>query len=273
MYYVILGIVQGLTEFLPVSSSAHLRISQNLLGIKIPGVAFEVFVHFCTTLAVICLFRKEIKEIIYSFIKSILRLNHWPSFLDYVKKDNNSKYAWLLLLSTIPGALIGYLLQNTIEQMFDNSLFIGLMLMATGICLFLTDKFFIEGSKTIKEINWVDAIFIGLAQAFAIFPGISRAGFTIMMGLARRLEREFTAQYSFILSIPIIMGASIYKIKEIFQLNININIYILLISGLAAFLFGCLAMRFFIRMLVNFKLRFFSYYLWILAIIVIFLKK
>lgn len=271
MYYVILGIIQGLTEFLPVSSSAHLTISQNILGIKIPGVAFELFVHFCTTLAVICLFKKEIKEILYSFTKSILRLNHWPSFLDYLKEDNNSKYGWLLLLSTIPGALIGFLLQNTIEQMFDNSLFIGLMLMTTGICLFLTDKSFIEGSKTIKEIDWIDAILIGLAQAFAIFPGISRAGFTIMMGLARKLERKFAAQYSFILSIPIIMGASIYKIKEIFQLNINI--YIILVSGLASFLFGCLAMKFFTRMLVNFKLRFFSYYLWILAIIVIFLKK
>lgn len=273
MYYVILGVVQGLTEFLPISSSAHLIISQNFLGIEIPGVAFEIFVHLSTSLAVIYLFRKEIKKIISSFIISILKLNHLPSFLSFVKEDNDSKFAWLLLVSTMPGALVGYLLQDIIEQMFNNSLFIALMLMTTGICLFFTDKFFTQGTKTIKEINWADAILIGLAQAFAIFPGISRSGFTIMMGLARRLEREFTAQYSFILSIPIIIGASIYKIKEIFQLNMNINICIIFISGLAAFLFGCLAMRFFIRMLVNFKLRFFSYYLWILAIIVIFLKK
>ncbi|MDD3655566.1 MAG: undecaprenyl-diphosphate phosphatase [Atribacterota bacterium] len=269
MHYVILGLIQGLTEFLPVSSSGHLVISQNLLGISVPGVAFEVFVHFGTSLAVICLFKKEIKEIIISFLKSILMLFNWPLFFSYIKEDDHCKFAWLLFISTIPGAIIGYLLQNAIEKMFDNSLFTAFMLMITGLCLFFTDKYFIQGTKTIKDVNWVDAILIGLAQTFAIIPGISRSGFTIMMGLSRRLERNFAAKYSFILSIPIIMGASIYKFREIFQLNMDI--FVVLISGLAAFLSGYLAMLFFTKMLINFKLRFFSYYLWIVAIIVVFL--
>ena len=234
MHYVILGLIQGLTEFLPVSSSGHLVISQNLLGIGIPGVAFEVFVHFGTSLAVICLFKKEIKKIIISFLKSILMLFNWPLFFSYIKEDDHCKFAWLLFISTMPGAIIGYLFQNTIERMFESTLLTAFMLMITGLCLFLTDKYFIQGTKTIREINWVDAILIGLAQTFAIIPGISRSGFTIMMGLSRRLERKFAAQYSFILSIPIIMGASVYKLREIFQLNMNISVF--LISGLAAFL-------------------------------------
>lgn len=270
MYYVILGLIQGLTEFLPVSSSAHLVISQNLFGIEIPGVAFEIFVHLGTSVAVICFFRKEIKEVISSFIKSILRLYHLPTFFSYIREDKSSKLAWLLFISTLPGAIIGYLFQNAIEKMFNNSAFIALMLILTGLCLFLTDVFFIHGTKTIKEINWVDALIIGLSQAFAIIPGISRAGFTIMISLARKLERKFAAQYSFILSIPIIFGASIYKAKEIFQLNISF--FILFFAGFAAFFAGYLAIRFFISMLVNFKLRFFSYYLWIVGIMVIFFK-
>lgn len=267
MYYILLGLIQGLTEFLPVSSSAHLALSQYILNIKIPGVAFEVFVHLCTSLSVIYLFRKEIRDIALSFIKSISKLHHLPTFINYIKDDSSSKFAWLLIISTLPGAIIGYLFQKTIEEMFNSPLIISLMLILTGFCLFLTDRYIDRGFKTIREINWVDAIFIGFAQAIAIMPGISRSGFTIMMALGRKLERKFAAEYSFILSIPIILGASLYKVKEIVQLDIDIAI--LLVSGVAAFISGCFAVKIFTKMLVNFKLRFFSYYLWIIATIII----
>ncbi len=267
MYYVILGLIQGLTEFLPVSSSGHLVISQYLLGVKIPGTAFEIFVHFGTSLAVIFLFRNEIKKIISSFLQSIEKLFDRQSFINYFRKDNHCKLSWLLIISTIPGAFMGYFFQDTIERMFDSPLFTSFMLIITGLCLFLTDKYFIRGHRTIKEINLIDAIFIGLAQTFAIIPGISRSGFTIMMGLGRRLDRSFAAQYSFLLSIPIILGTSIYKIRAIFQLDINI--FILLVSGCAALISGYFAMLFLTNILVKFKLRFFSYYLWIVAMVVL----
>lgn len=271
MNYIILGLIQGLTEFLPISSSAHLVIFQNLLGVEIPGLTFEVFVHFCTTLSVIYLFKEEIANIISSFLISISKLNQWDSFLNFVKKDYSSKFAWLLLISTIPGAIAGYLFQNTIEKIFNNLLSIGVMLTITGLCLSLIDRYSGQIVKrTIREVTWLDSVLIGIGQAIAIFPGISRSGLTIMTGLSRGLERKLAAKYSFILSIPIILGASLYKIKDFSQLNIDI--FTLIFSGLAAFLSGCFAIKIFIKMLLNFKLRYFSFYLWLLAIIIIFLN-
>ncbi len=270
MYYILLGLIQGLTEFLPVSSSGHLVLSQYLFGIDIPGVAFETFVHFGTVLAVLFLFKKKIKELIAAFLKSLSFILNREKFIKHISGNYQCKFAWLLLLSTIPGAVIGYFFQHTIEQLFSNPVFTAIMLMITGLCLYLTDKFFVHGTKTIREMNRTDAMFIGFAQALAIIPGISRSGFTIMMGISRRLERKFAAEYSFILSIPIILGASIYKISDIFRLNINVPL--LIISGFTAFLTGYWAMIFFTRLLLNFKLRFFSIYLWTIGLLVLFLN-
>jgi undecaprenyl-diphosphatase len=264
MHYVILGLVQGLTEFLPVSSSGHLVIVQYLLGLQIPGVAFETFAHFGTLLAVIFLFRHDIKFIIIDFCKSLKTIYKRKLFLKYINKNPQSKFGWLLLISTIPGALTGYYFESTFEKLFGNPAIVSLMLVVTGISLFITDKFLIKGSKGMKGITFIDAIFIGFAQAFAIIPGISRSGFTIMMALSRNVKREFAAKYSFILSVPIIVGATLFKIKDIYNLDISINLLIL--SGLAAFLSGYWAMLFFIKMLVKHQLRIFSYYLWIIGI-------
>lgn len=267
MHYVILGLIQGLTEFLPVSSSGHLVIAQYILNIQIPGVALEIFVHLGTLIAVIFLFRKKIKSILKAFLKSLENLNNPKILSKHIKENPQCKFAWLLIISTIPGALIGYFFNNTIENLFGKPIFTSIMLIITGICLYLTDKYLISGNKKIKEITGTDAIFIGVAQALAILPGISRSGFTIMMALSRKIDREFAAEYSFILSIPIIIGASIFKISDIFSLKINL--FLLFISGLIAFLSGYWAMTFFIKMLVNFKLRLFSYYLWSIGIIII----
>ncbi|HOF02871.1 MAG TPA: undecaprenyl-diphosphate phosphatase [Atribacterota bacterium] len=270
MRYVILGLIQGLTEFLPVSSSSHLIISQNLLGVEITGIAFDIFVHLGTSLAVVLWFKQELIEIISSFFKSIFKLNNWDNFSNYLKEDSYCKFAWLLVISTIPAALIGYFFQDILEQTFQNFYFIAAMLIITGSCLVLTDRFFTQNYRIIEELNFVDALLIGLAQALAIIPGISRSGFTIMMSLGRGLERNLAAKYSFILSVPIVIGASLYKCKEIFQLNINI--FILLISGFIAFISGYLAIGFFIKILTSHKLRFFGYYLWVFAALIFFIK-
>ncbi len=270
MQYVFLGLIQGLTEFLPVSSSGHLVILQLFFDIRIPGVAFETFVHFGTSLAVIFLFKNEIREILSAFFLSLSKFPNCKKIITYIKKDVQCRFAWLLLISTIPGALIGYYFETTFEQLFGNSIFTAFMLIITGTGLFLANKYFIHGNKKILQTSVTDALLIGFAQALAIFPGISRSGFTIMVGLSRRLDREFAAKYSFILSIPIIIGASLYKIMEIAHLNINI--ITLLISVLTAFISGYWAMRVLIKILMNFKLHFFSYYLWIVGSLVLFLN-
>jgi len=272
MHYVFLGLIQGLTEFLPVSSSGHLVIMQFLFNVEIPGVAFETFVHFGTSLAVIILFRNEILRILFAFFSSlakILKLN-FNDFIAHLKENDDCKYAWFLFVSTLPAAFFGYFFQNLFEQFFNSIVFTALMLIVTGICLFITEKIFINGKKNIKEIKLIDAVIVGLAQAFAIFPGISRSGFTIMAGLGRKLDRVFAAKYSLILSIPTIIGASILKIPEITCLEIDK--FTLLISGIVSCITGYFAMLVLIKVLMKYKLHIFSYYLWSVGTIIIIIK-
>lgn len=273
MSLVLLGLIQGLTEFFPVSSSGHLVIAKHFLQLHLPGVAFEAFLHFGTVLAVIVLFRNEIKELVISFFDSIHKLFQGENILNIFKNNSSSKLAWFLVISTIPAAIIGYTFSSYFEMLFSKPMIASFMLAVTGVLLWFGNKNYAGGSKNISEITCKDAIFIGLAQAFAIIPGISRSGITVIAGLSRNLDREFAAKYSFILSIPLILGASMYKIKDLSSLNINL--FILILSGLVAAISSYGAMKIFIGLLKNRKIYFFSYYLWILSVstIIIFLTR
>ena len=263
MSLILLGLIQGLTEFFPVSSSGHLVIAKYFLKINLPGVAFEAFVHFGTVVAVIVLFRKDIKELVISFIDSICKLSHGKNILNILKNNSSSKLAWFLVISTLPAAIIGYTFSSYFEILFSKPIIASLMLTITGTLLWFGNKNFPGGSKNISEITFKDAIFIGLAQAVAIIPGISRSGLTVIAGLSRNLDREFAAKYSFILSVPIILGASMFKISELSSLNIDLSILIL--SGFVAAISSYGAMKIFIGLLKNRKIYFFSYYLWIIS--------
>ncbi|MDD5014263.1 MAG: undecaprenyl-diphosphate phosphatase [Atribacterota bacterium] len=263
MSLILLGLIQGLTEFFPISSSGHLVIAKYFLKLHLPGVAFEAFLHFGTVIAVIVLFRKEIKELVISFFDSIKKIFQGENMVNLLKNNLSSKFAWFLIISTIPAAIIGYTFSSYFETLFSKPIITSFMLMITGALLWLGNKKNSSGNKTISEITYKDAIVIGLAQAIAIFPGISRSGLTVIAGLSRNLDREFAAKYSFILSIPIILGASIFKIKELSFLNINI--YILILSGLVAAIASYGAMKIFMTLLKDRKIYFFSYYLWILS--------
>jgi undecaprenyl-diphosphatase len=264
---ILLGLIQGLTEFFPVSSSGHLVIAEYFLKINLPGVAFEAFVHFGTVLAAIFLFRREIKKLILSFFDSIYEILQRKKLSNIFKNNPFSKFAWYLIISSVPAAIIGYTFNSFFEMCFNKPLIVSFMLIITGIIICYGDKNFINGSKNISEITYKDAIFIGLAQAIAIIPGISRSGLTVFAGLRNNLDREFAAKYSFILSIPIILGATIFKAGELSSLNINL--FILILSGLVAAVSSYAAMKVFIRLLKNKKIYFFSYYLWILSTLTI----
>ncbi|MBE3091743.1 MAG: undecaprenyl-diphosphate phosphatase [Candidatus Atribacteria bacterium] len=263
MSLILLGIMQGLTEFFPVSSSGHLVIAKYFLQLHLPGAAFEAFLHFGTVLAVILLFRKEIKELVISFFDSIYKLFQGENILNIFKNNLSSKLAWFLVISTMPAAIIGYTFSSYFEILFGKPIIASFMLTITGALLWLGNKYYTGGNKNISEITYKDAIFIGVAQAVAIFPGISRSGLTVIAGLSRNLDREFAARYSFILSVPIILGASIFKMRELSSLNIDLSILIL--SGLLAAISSYGAMKIFIRLLKNRKIYFFSYYLWIIS--------
>ena len=263
MSLVLLGIIQGLTEFFPVSSSGHLVIAKYFLKLNLPGAAFEAFLHFGTVVAVIVLFRKDIKELVISFFDSIYKLSHGENILTIFKNNLSSKLAWFLVISTIPAAIIGYTFSSYFEILFSKPIIASLMLTITGALLWFGNKKFIGGDKNISETTYKDAIIIGVAQAVAIIPGISRSGLTVIAGMSRNLDREFAAKYSFILSVPIILGASMFKMRVLSSLNIDLSILIL--SGLVAAISSYGAMKIFIGLLKNRKIFFFSYYLWIIS--------
>ena len=263
MSLILLGIIQGVTEFFPVSSSGHLVIAKYFLKLNLPGAAFEAFLHFGTVVAVIVLFKKDVKELVISFFDSIYKLSHGENILNIFKNNLSSKLAWFLVISTIPAAIIGYTFSSYFEILFSKPIIASFMLTITGALLWFGNKKFAGGNKNISEITCRDAISIGLAQAVAIIPGISRSGLTVITGMSRNLDREFAAKYSFILSVPIILGASMFKMRELSSLNIDLSILIL--SGLVAAISSYGAMKIFIGLLKNRKIYFFSYYLWIIS--------
>ena len=263
MSLILLGLMQGLTEFFPISSSGHLVIAKYFLKLNLPGAAFEAFLHFGTVVAVVLLFRKEIKELVISFFESIYQLSQGEKISNIFKNNSSSKFAWFLVISTIPAAVIGYTFSTYFEMLFSKPIIASVMLTITGALLWLSNKNYLEGNKNISEITYKDAILIGVAQAFAIFPGISRSGLTVIAGLSRNLDREFAARYSFILSIPIILGASMFEARELSSLKIDFTILIL--SGVLAAVTSYGAMKIFIGLLKKRKIYFFSYYLWIIS--------
>lgn len=237
---IFLGILQGLTEFLPVSSSGHLVIAQNLIpGFTQEGVLFDVILHAGTVLAVL-----------YYFRKILLKLT--------------SKYLLLLIIGTIPAGLIGVLLGSSIEKLFNGVYLVGFALLFTAVLNFLTDK-----AKTgSKEISIKKSLLIGVAQALAIIPGISRSGSTIFAGTSLGIKRKEAAQFSFLLSVPAIVGANAVQfLKYGFSGTENIIFYIAGFS--AAFISGVIAINFVLKFLLGGKFKLFAYYCVVLGISVL----
>lgn len=248
---IILGLIQGLTEFLPVSSSGHLVLAAEFLNFHEEGVAFEVFVHLGTLFSVLIFFRKDI----YQMIRA--------PFLIAFSKDTNPEakkyFLWdiYIILGTIPAALIGLLFKEQIEAAFSSFFLVLVMLTITGILLLLS-KF--EPRKN-EELSIIKSIAIGTAQAFAILPGISRSGSTIVTGLFLGLNRETSAKFSFLLAIPAILGASVLKIFDLFaEGNNHLPVLYLLIGALFAFISGYLAIYWLLDIVKRGKLEWFAYY-------------
>lgn len=241
----ILGIIQGITEFLPISSSGHLVIFQHIFGITAP-LSIDVLLHLGTLVAVFIAF--------------------WDDIISILKKPF-SRLTYLIIVGIIPAGLAGYLLEPLIAKAFESLLVVGLGLIFTGLVLkyseYLSNRYL--NLKLVNETTYKDALFIGIIQALAIVPGISRSGSTIAAGLAAGLDREFAARFSFLLSIPVILGAGIFQLKDGLAINPGIG-YMPYITGfVAAALFGYLAIRVVVNLVKEGKLSVFSYYCWTLA--------
>lgn len=253
IYHIILGIIQGITEFIPVSSSAHLVITQYLLGLKEPQIFFDILLHLGTLLAVIIYFYRDILDIIKSLVHP---------------KEEGFRFFVLLIIGTIPTAILGFLLKEYFKKLFSSPIYSGIFLLVTGTILFLTRFAHKPRKLDIRAFSFIDAIIIGFSQVLAIAPGISRSGITISTGIFRGIDRRLCGRYSLLLSIPAIIGA---LISEIFDVKIEglESLNYMFFGFITSFIIGYIAIKILIKVLESAKLHIFSYYCWFVGALII----
>jgi undecaprenyl-diphosphatase len=262
---IIIGIVQGLTEFLPVSSSAHLVFIQNILGVE-SSLAFDTFLHLGTLIAVLWFFRWDIIKMLKSWwlsIGDILQGRFRQGFYD----DPYKRLAWYVILATIPVGIVGVLFEDSIDALFSGALYVpAFFLFVTGTILYLSQRMN-SGNINLHNISKKEALFMGLGQACAILPGLSRSGTTIAAGLTAGLDKEFAAKFSFILSIPAILGAFVLQLKDIGS-AMDVNFLPVFLGFIAAIIAGYMAIKWMLDLIQNKSLDIFAYYCWVVGIIV-----
>lgn len=294
----ILGVVQGLTEFFPVSSSGHLVIGQELLGLVIPGIVFDVVVHVATLISVLIVYRGTVTRLIRgAFIRS--EESTWP----YILK---------IVLATIPAVIVGFTLKDWFEARFDDPIFAGTMILVTG-CVVWSSRWALGTSRvgilelvpigvsavlsllagtvvpflavlalqsvlmfisrvttpqtgTATEPTWGGSLIMGIAQSLAIFPGISRSGSTVVAGLWRRIDPAAAAEFSFLMSIPAILGAAVLQAPDALRAEeLGVSALALVVGFIGAAVSGILAIRFFVALLKRQNFHVFAYYCWAAA--------
>ena len=262
---IIIGIVQGLTEFLPVSSSAHLVFIQNILGVE-SSLAFDTFLHLGSLLAVLWFFRGDIIKMLKSWFLSLTDILN-GRFRQGFYEDPYKRLAWYVILATIPVGIAGVLFEDSVEALFSGALYVpAFFLFVTGTILYLSQRM-TSGNVNFHNVGAKESLFMGLGQACAILPGLSRSGTTIAAGLVIGLDKEFAAKFSFILSIPAIFGAFILQLKDI-GLSLGTDGAAVILGFIAAFISGYLAIKWVLDLIQNRSLDIFSYYCWIVGVIV-----
>ena len=262
---IIIGIVQGLTEFLPVSSSAHLVFIQKLLGVQ-SSLAFDTFLHLGTLIAVMWFFRYDIYKMLKSWWLSLGDILQ-GRFREGFYEDPYKRLAWYVILATIPVGIVGVLFEDSVDALFAGALYVpAFFLFVTGTILYLSQRM-PSGEVNYDTITKREALFMGLGQACAILPGLSRSGTTIAAGLTIGLNKEFAAKFSFILSIPAILGAFLLQVKDIGS-AMDANFLPVFLGFIASIIAGYMAIKWMLDLIQNKSLDIFSYYCWLMGIIV-----
>lgn len=261
---IILGIIQGFTEFLPISSSAHLVLTPYFFNWQLEPLVvfpFDVLVQLGTLLAVLMYFWKDLWSILTGL---------WQALRTRSLKDNPS--AWLgvwVVLATIPAGIVGVLIKNQVEAAFHSPLAVAIFLLVTA-ALLLTAEWLGKRNRSLSQMNWKDAVLVGFAQALAIFPGVSRSGATISTGMLRNLERPAAARFSFLLSIPIFVAAGILSIGDLLKVPSLASFLPVLLAGfLAAAVVGYLSIRWLLSFLNKHSFKGFAVYCILLAFLTI----
>ncbi len=258
---IVLGIVQGLTEFLPVSSSGHLVLVPWLLGWTLePDAAFvfDVLVQLGTLLAVIVYFWRDLWHLLLAGVRSLVRRDFSPP---------EARLAWLLVLATLPAAVAGALLRDLVSEAFARPMAVGGFLLVTAAFLQAAESGS-SAARDLSSLGWLDSLVVGVAQAFALFPGISRSGTTIGAGLLRGMDRRSAARFSFLLSVPIMLGAGAFEARHLIGMPTVGQMVLPLVAGFAAAAaVGFLAIRWLLGYLAHHSLRPFALYCALVGVI------
>ena len=245
---IILGVIQGLTEFLPISSSGHLVLGQYVLDVKLKGNSFEIVTHLGTLVSVLCIFWKEILSLT----------------LDITDK-NSRKYIFYLILGTIPAVVIGFGAKSYISELFESVQLVSIALMVTGLILFFSKKV----KNNSLQIDAKKAFLIGITQAIAIVPGISRSGITICTALALGMSGKNAAKFSFLLAIPAISGAGLLLALDPQSDITFIPLTSLIMAFMSSFIVGYICLKWLLSLLESGKFYFFGYYCFMIGLIVL----
>jgi undecaprenyl-diphosphatase len=258
----LLGLLQGVTEFLPVSSSGHLVIGQHLLGIDLrhSGITFEVFVHFGTMLSIVTVYRKTIGKLI---AQTYISLTHPNKLVDSYQTLPEFRFTVLILVSMIPTGLVYLLFKDHLERSFDHPKLVCCMLIATGGLLLASTI----RKKTTGDINPIKSFFAGMAQSLAMIAGISRSGTTITCSILLNVDREKAANFSFLMSLPVVLGATALEVMELAKTDFKANLPYLLLGTIIAYASGVWAIHTVISLVKKGNLHYFAYYCFLIGIV------
>lgn len=269
---IILGIFQGIAEFLPISSSGHLAVLQNLFNIKEGNLFFTEMLHFGTLISIVVVYFNDIIKMIVEFFKLINTLfyNTYHKKKKQIRLNSHQKLALLIIMGSIPTAIIGLTFEDFFESLYTSLLPIGFAFLITGLLLWISEKKAFQ-NKDIEKMSFLDSIIIGIAQGLAIFPGISRSGSTIVAGLMRGLKKPLATEYSFLLALPATFGAGLLGILKVIKSDSPVTINVPLAIGVVlSTIVGIISIKILIKLLNKNKLHYFSYYLWFIGILTIF---
>lgn len=262
----IIGIVQGITEFAPISSSGHTLILYKFLAVpkSIDIITLQIVVHFGTLLAIIMYFYRKIASYIQAF------------FLYPIKKDlglrNNFFLSWYIIAATIPLGIIGFFFENMIENVVHTTYVVPITLIIGGILFILAEKYSQPRYRTLHELKLKDAVIIGTSQVLALIPGVSRSGITIITGMSRNLNRKLAAEFTFLLAIPTVAGVTVKKLLDFQSRTMQQDeILFYIIAGITSWFVGLIVIKFLLNYLANHSLKYFAYYRFALALLVIIL--
>ncbi|MEI6627243.1 MAG: undecaprenyl-diphosphatase UppP [bacterium] len=259
-FSVLSGMIQGLTEFLPVSSSGHLVILHEVFSFDLPNdLLFDLMLHWGTLLAILIFFWKDIWQVINGFFSSLIKWN--------VQGDNNQRLAWQIILATIPAASIGFVFGQKIEDSVRSVPVVAVMFILIAGLFWLAEKYSTK-LKTLNEMPFWSALGIGVAQVLAFIPGTSRSGITIITGLWLKLKREEAARFSFLLSAPLIFGAGVKQLSAVKLITAD-NALLMLIGLVTSAVVGYIVIKFLLKYLTTHSLGVFAWYRLVLGVAVL----